>query len=224
MQADRVHAPRVIGILITALAAVAMSWGIASALLPKAAADRTNSPPLNVTCNKSGCHTPPPGADQGSIEVTGVPACYQPGQKYTITVKVSDPTATRWGFEISAQYSEGNEFDNYSAGTLATIAGQRTALVPSADGLRQFISHDAESADGDGTYETQATSAQWNVEWTAPTTRTTQVCFYAAGIAANANGGRTGDRTYTKKICTQSCQPVPTRHHTWGEVKERFYR
>jgi len=218
---------RLFSILLLAFGAVSLSWTFAAALLPKAAADRVNNPPLRVTCAnaKASCHvTAPPGPNQGTLEVTGIPACYEPGQKYTFNVKISDPNATRWGFELGVQYNESNENDNYSAGTLTNAPGARTAIVTSTDGLRQFSSHDRGSTNGDGTYNGQATSANWNVEWTAPVNRTTPVCIYAAAVAADGDGTSDGDRTYLFKQCLQSCQPVPAHRETWSQVKSFFYR
>lgn len=227
MAAARMLPSRIFAIVLLAFATVSLSWSFASALLPKAAADRVNNPPGKVTCAnaKASCHvSPPPGANQGALEVTGIPTCYQPGQKYTFNVKVSDPNATRWGFELGVQYNEGNENDNRSAGALGQAPNARTAIVPSTDGMRQFSSHDRGSANGDGTYNGQANSANWNVEWTAPADRTTPVCIYVAGVAADGDGSSDGDRTYLFKQCLQSCLPVSTHSTTWGKVKSRFYR
>lgn len=221
MRLGRMNAPRWLLVSLLAYAAIALSYTAAFALLPKAAADRVNSPPLLVTCNRPGCHTPPAGADAGSVAVTGIPGCYVGGQVYDLTITVTDPAATRWGFELGVQYNEGNINDESSAGTLAIPAGQLAALVPSADGKRTFASHDA-STTPDGTYPGQANSATWTVKWTAPFARQTQVCIYVAGVAANNNDARTGDRTYTQKYCINPCGPVDTKHSTWGSVKSHY--
>src|SRR5207237_2328863 len=60
---------------------------------------------------------------QGSVEVLGLPSAWVPGETYTLQVIVSDPTAIRWGFELSATGANGDQ------------AGQ---LIPASDG-RTFV-------------------------------------------------------------------------------------
>lgn len=225
MPHGRISSRHRLAAMLILIVATSLVWQVtARALLPKAAADRVNSPPLNVTCDRSGCHTPPVGPNQGSVEVLGVPSCYVPGEKYVLTVKVSDPNASRWGFEIGVQYNEGNAFDTTSAGILDNLAGQPTTGVSSPDGARNFVTHNQNSGDIDGTYPGQTGSASWNVTWTAPDVRTTPVCIYVAGVAANNNDGRSGDRTYNGKICIEACGATRGTRSTWGQVKRRYGR
>ena len=222
----RMSASRLFLMLLLTYAVIALTCTVAFALLPKAAPDRVNSPPLAVTCSKAKCHdAPPPGANMGSVAVTGIPACYNPGQVYQLTVTVSDPAAVRWGFELGVQYDEGNVNDNSSAGTLAIPAGTPAAIVTSGEPAlgqsRMFATHDA-NATPDGTYPTQANSASWRVDWTAPAGRVTPVCFWYAGVAADNDGGRTGDRTYTGKTCIGPCGATETKHKSWGRVKSYY--
>ena len=209
---------------------VVFLWRTAMALSPGATPDKSNNPRVvggviqpAETCSKSGCHDTPPPACTGSVDVTGLPGCYVAGQTYQLTVKVTDPNARRWGFEIGVQYNEGNANDYYSAGSIDNVAGQPTQKVTSADGQRSFITHKITPA-SDGTYAGQANAAQWNVQWTAPggAARQTPVCVYVAGVAANNNDGRSGDCTYTKKVCLNPCGPVETKHSSWGELKVHY--
>jgi len=214
---------RVLAVSITVLV---LAWaGVALALSAAATADKANNPrsldPAQTpeTCNKSGCHTTLPAAGcSGQVELLGLPGCYVAGQTYRLTVKITDANARRWGFEVGAQYSEGNQWDIVGAGTLATIAGQGTTSVTSADGQRTFITHDG--ANG-GTKAGTVGPASWDFNWTAPagTTRQTKVCFYVAGLAANNDDTRSGDCTYTAKLCVNPCGPVETHDSTWGSLK-----
>jgi hypothetical protein len=219
--------------LLVLLAAVFL-WRTALALSAGATPDKSNNPRMvggvvqpPETCSKSGCHdTQPTTGCNGKVEITGLPGCYVAGQTYNLTIKVTDANARRWGFEVGAQYTEGNQWDYVSAGSIDNVAGQRTKKVTSADGQRSFITHNSgpNSPNGDGTFAGQAGSAQWNFTWTAPggTARQTQVCFYVAGLAGNNDQTSDGDCTYNTKVCVQPCGPVETRHSTWGEVKVRY--
>ena len=158
----------------------------------------------------------------GSVSVSGIPSCYVPGQTYPLTVTVSDPAASRWGFELSAQYNEGSAFDSTSAGNLQQGAAQPESTVTSPGGARTFVTHNASAGDIDGTYPGRTGSASWTMTWTAPTVRTTPVCFYVAGVAANNNDSRSGDRTYNDKICIGPCDATPTHRSSWGKVKQTY--
>ena len=228
----RLHQRHVVAALLI-LCAIPVVWETALALSAGATADKADNPRLvggavqpPETCSKAGCHSTLPAAGcSGGVELLGLPGCYVAGQAYTLTVKVTDPSARRWGFEVGAQYSEGNQFDYVTAGTLANAAGQRTQSVTSADGQRTFITHNSASPNGDGTFAGQAASAQWSFTWTAPggTQRQTQVCFYVAGLAGNNDDTRNGDCTYNTKVCINPCGPVPTRRSNWGEVKAHYH-
>jgi hypothetical protein len=210
---------------VTILASITglLIWNPASALLPKAAPDRVNSPPVNVTCSRSGCHNPAAASCPGKVEVLGVPSCYIPGQAYEFEIKVTDPNAQRWGFEIGVQYNTGGASDTTTAGTLANVAGERTAAVTSGTGTRTFITHDRDSPNGDGTYATQANSASWKAKWTAPAGNS-QICVYVAGVAADNGDDRQGDCTYTNKYCLPACEATPSHKSSWGGLKIRYGR
>lgn len=203
------------------------AWQSALALSGGATPDKANNPPPNETCSKSGCHTPMGGTGAGKVEVIGLPGCYVAGQTYNLKVRITDADATRlrWGFEVGALYTEGNHWDQVSAGTIANAAGARTQTVTSADGLRKFVTHDPASANGDGTYPgTAGPTIEWDFTWTAPAAneRNTQVCFYVAGLAADNGEDRAGDRTYTNKQCINPCGPVDAHKSTWGHVKSHY--
>jgi hypothetical protein len=213
------------------LGGAAFVWHNAQALSAGATPDKSNNPRMvggvvkpPETCSKSGCHDGPPASCAGKVEVLGLPGCYVPGQVYDLSVKVTDANATRWGFEVGAQYSEGNQQDYNSAGSIDNDPAARTQKVTSADGQRSFITHSKASANGDGTYPGQAGSATWNFKWTAPgaADRQTTVCFYVAGLAADNDGTTDGDCTYNTTVCVDPCGPTPTHRTTWGEVKTRY--
>ncbi len=233
----RIRYPHIHHVFATLLVvcSAALMWRGALAKINNATMDKANNPRMvsgvvkpAETCSKSGCHDSPPATCSGKVEITGLPACYVAGQAYNLTVKVTDPNARRWGFEVGAQYNEGNANDYTSAGSIANVAGQPTTTVNSDDGLRSFITHNgaATSPNGDGTYAGQANAAQWNLKWTAPggTDRQTPICFYVAGLAGNNDGTTDGDCTYTTKVCMNPCGATSTKRSSWGELKVHYVK
>src|SRR5262249_59953992 len=73
--------------------------------------------------------------------------------------------------------------------------------------LRQYIEHTF-----NGIQPTGSGEGSWVFTWTAPATSVGRVTFYAAGNAANGNGGTSGDFIYTTSVSIQPAviQPAPT--------------
>jgi hypothetical protein len=171
------------------------------------------------------------GQGLGNVEVVGLPACYNCGQVYNLKVRINDADATRqvWGFEIGAQYKDSDAtFDVRGAGVLDNAAGARTQVRVtdgSDTGVRRFVTHDSESANGNGTYPGPNNNGfvEWDVKWTAPACneRNTNVRFYVAGLAGNDNGGVSGDRTYTRTYDVPPCV-VHTENPSWGGLKKTY--
>ena len=114
---------------------------------------------------------------------------YVAGQKYRLRVTLADPTARRWGFELTDR----KEATAIFAGAFATVSGNTTQIE--RQGSLQYVTHSPA-----GTFQQQVTQAAWEVDWTAPAAGTGTVRFYAAGNAANNNGNETGDKIYTTNL------------------------
>lgn len=149
-------------------------------------AGRTGAPNES---NCTVCHIGTLNAGPGKVEIEGIPSAYTAGQEFTLTVRVSHPDRSRWGFQITALDSQ-----NRPAGTMSAIDTTQTAVVNGTGNLqgRTYVEH--RSA---GTFPGQRNGASWQVRWTAPSTDVGRVTFYAAGNAANANNESSGDSIYT---------------------------
>ncbi len=160
---------------------------------------RTGAPafgsiPAEQTCATSGCHTGTSNLNDGNatFKVNTPFSSYVPGATYTITVSLKKtsgnmPTA---GFQLTALDDNGA-----SVGTLADVNPSITFVTTGSVGAvtRSYIEHKI------STYPTAVAGsgqADWQVNWTAPSTRQGKVTFYAAGNAANG-GGQLGDFIYT---------------------------
>ena len=114
------------------------------------------------------------------------PAAFGPGETVRITVTVDNRTtpveggAARQGFEAVVKDAATDE----PVGTVALVDAAATRFAGS-DGV--YVTHTA-----GGTAQTS-----WAFDWTAPPTPAGAVRVYAAGNAANGNGGTSGDHVYT---------------------------
>ena len=140
-----------------------------------------------------GCHSSfPLNSGSGSVAISGIPETgYMPGEKYTITISVSQSGQIRWGFEAVIL-----DASNNNAGTITVTDASRTQT--SQSGGRTYIKHTL-----GGT-----ASGTWTFDWTAPASDIGEITIYAAGNAANGNGSNQGDFIYTTSLARNA--EVPT--------------
>src|SRR6185295_16515537 len=107
--------------------------------------------------NCTACHNDPieiPNVGPGSITVTGVPATYQPGQQYQLTVTVQQGgNREDFGFQMTAIDLNGNR-----AGTLQSLGSNTQVLSATGAGGRQYIEHTNQ-----GTIPVQAGRGSWTI-------------------------------------------------------------
>ncbi len=140
--------------------------------------------------NCTACHVDfPVNSGSGSIRISGVPRSFISGQHIPITVKTSQEDGVVYGFQLTAVDSEGR-----AAGTWTLQDTIQTQIVEGFVGpdLRQYVEHTFA-----GIVPTDFGSKSWTVIWNAPAEPIGKVSFYAAGNAANGNGGTSGDFIYT---------------------------
>jgi hypothetical protein len=143
---------------------------------------------LCVACHNSFALNPDTA---GSITLEGVPASYEPGRAYTLTVKVanSDPAAMRWGFQMTAVAMK----DGSGAGEFLATDAATTQVLVAMSGTRSYIEHSY-----GGTAIGQAGGNAWTFQWKAPSADVGRIGFFAAGNVANADGSNQGDRIYSR--------------------------
>ena len=152
-----------------------------------------------LTCSRTGCHTQS-GTANGSVSILGIPASYVAGSTYSLTVRVTDPGQSRWGFQMTARRQSG--------GTQAGTLNNGTFTQTSTAGGITYITHTLAGTRA-GTFNGPV---DFNFSWTAPNPGVGTVQFNAAGLAANNNsdglgGGRTGDFTYTTQATSSQLLP-----------------
>jgi hypothetical protein len=145
------------------------------------------------------CHSDfPVNSGTGNILITGVPANYLPNQQIPVTVRVNQADAVVYGFQLTVLDSNGAKIGTYTLPTQNPVRLQLVSgIVNNIE--RQYIEHTV-----DGIIPAQFGFNTWTFNWTAPSTRRGKISFYAAGNAANSDGGTSGDYIYTKSAATLS--------------------
>ncbi len=149
--------------------------------------------------NCTACHSDfPLNSGTGGITISGLPAYYVPNQQIPLTVTTSKEDAVNYGFQMTAIDAGGKRIGTY---TLPTQPLPQMQLLTGNVGgsLRTYIEHTS-----DGIVPTVSGSKSWTFNWTAPAQRVGKINFYAAGNAANSDGGPGGDYIYTASKSTQS--------------------
>jgi hypothetical protein len=186
---------------IFALLAFVFGVYIFSNKIEKVAASASGPTPSHTgatgEANCTACHSDfAVNSGTGNVTITGVPANYVPGRQYQLTVRTSQAAATIYGFQMTAIDSLGRR-----AGTFVLPAGTPSRLQLDegfvGNNFRQYIEHTV-----DGVVPQQFDFNQWTFTWTAPATRVGKITFFAAGNAANSDGGTSGDYIYTTSKST----------------------
>lgn len=143
--------------------------------------DPSNPPPARTgapnetTCAASGCHSG--GNFTGTVAITGIPDTITPGQAYTVNLTQTS-NAARAGFELTCL-----DGTNTRCGTLTAGSGGNVT----SSGGRQYIRQSSARNLSNG-------SVSWSFTWTAPDSLdNNNITFYFVSLAANGNGGKTGD-------------------------------
>jgi hypothetical protein len=145
-----------------------------------------------ATC--TGCHggsaIPASGWVTSDVPIAG----YASGNTYTINVIATHSTANKIGFEATVENGSGDK-----VGSLIVTDGARTGLV----GM-DYIGHVSAGID-----TLFAGGNAWSFDWTAPSSGTGDVTFYAAINAANGDNGTSGDVIYTSSLTVQEDPGAP---------------
>ena len=149
------------------------------------------------TCSSQngGCHTGGGSTFQLGMITSNVPDCgYTPGETYTITLTVSSPGKSEFGFSVSPQLDGGA-----TAGSMIATAGTQL------NGSGRYLTHTAA-----GTSESSPNTRVWTFSWIAPSAGSGNVTFYAAFNASNNNNGSSGDLLFNSNLSIfEGLQPEP---------------
>jgi len=174
-------------IVLNILAVMVLFWAVdAQANSNGPGADWTDNPISSGNC--TACHGSfPLNSGAGNITLNGLPASYVPGTSYPVTVQLTDPQASRWGFQATA-VTPANQ-----------TAGSFTILDPVNTHLNNNTSLTIVMQTATGTHAGTPASSSWTFNWTAPNNSDGAV-FHVAANAANSGGTTSGDYIYTHSI------------------------
>ena len=143
------------------------------------------------------CHTGSPPVNQGPGRLLIRANAYTPGVLQTISVEVTDTTALRWGFQLTARMARNpaNKAGSFAPSDSLHVVCADGSLAPCGGETTEFVAHTVQSSTGG-----QGGSRTWAIQWTPPGRDAGAVVFYAAGIAGNNDGRESGDRTYTASV------------------------
>jgi len=127
----------------------------------------------------------------GTVQISGVPANYSPGQAVQVTVTTIKDDATIYGFQMTAIDGTGLRAGTFTVGA-GSPAELQTVIGQVAGNQRQYIEHTT-----DGLIPTVLGSKTWTFTWTAPSQNVGRIDFFVAGNAADSNSSPTGDYIYT---------------------------
>jgi hypothetical protein len=149
--------------------------------------------------NCTACHGEfPVNSGTGNVQIFGLPANYRAGQQVPVTVTLSQFDAVNYGFQLTAIDNLGRRIGSFTLPTQDPMEMRiRTGTVDGNE--RDYVSHTVE-----GTSSTVFGTRSWTFTWNAPQMRGGKVRFYAAGNAANSDGGPNGDYIYTTSAATLS--------------------
>jgi hypothetical protein len=160
---------------------------------PDGAPSGVANDPSSGSANCTNCHSGTATIPATSVAniTTNIPSGgYTPGATYTVTATINYAGRTRFGFEVSPQNALGTKL-----GTLINTSSQ-TKLV----GSSKYVTQNQAGNLGTGT-------KSWSFNWVAPAAGTGTVTFYGALMAANNNGGTSGDLTYKVQTSVNEASP-----------------
>lgn len=140
--------------------------------------------PTCRACHAGGSDAPPP-----TLEVTGLPAAFEPGRTYDLTVAVRRAGLERAGFQFAARFAPGTDREALQAGVLAVGDSVEVGLDRDSTAARtlMYARHTRR-----GSVVAPAGAQAWRLRWTAPNEREL-VVFHVAVVAANDDNSAFGD-------------------------------
>ncbi|MCP4290943.1 MAG: T9SS type A sorting domain-containing protein [bacterium] len=170
---------------------------------------RTNAPGES-TC--TGCHSSfPLNSGSGTLAVSGIGETYEAGQNYDLTISLDDPSASRWGFELTVIGEDGN-----AIGNLVNLNGHtQTSNASSRLYMKQTSA---------GTQNGTTGGVTWPFRWNAPEAGSGEATIYIAGNAANGNFSTSGDRIYTisQSWTEDNTSAAPVQSLASAELRQNY--
>lgn len=121
----------------------------------------------------------------------------QPNTTYPISLTFSDPTNTKYGFELVALPTSATA----ATPSIGNLVATNTQTVVTASSGRQYMSHSALGT------AAPANTKTWTFNYTTPSSFSGGINFYVVVNSANDDGTSSGDQIYAK-IFSSTVLPV----------------
>jgi hypothetical protein len=122
----------------------------------------------------------------GRVTIEGLPATFAAGERYTLTVTLTQSGMKRAGFQLAARFKESGA----QAGVIAPAVGETDRVgVANQEGMQYAGQTKAGSS-------VVADATKWTIEWTAPAA-SGPVIVHVSANAADGNETTNGDVIYT---------------------------
>jgi uncharacterized protein (TIGR03437 family) len=124
---------------------------------------------------------------------------YVPGQQQRWVIRVTDPAARVFGFQITVRQesnikNQAGRLDPTDNATFVLCSSGDFVRVGDRTGATCPVNQPLESLQHSRTLAAPANS--WTINWTPPTTAVGNIRVFVAGNGANGNGQNSGDRIY----------------------------
>jgi hypothetical protein len=129
-------------------------------------------------------------SDGGRVTIEGVPASFEAGERYTLTVTLTRAGMKRAGFQLATRFKDRGT----QAGTLAPSSVEGERVTVETQGGVQYAGQKKA-----GSSVSAADATRWTVEWIAPDGGG-PVIVHVAANAADGNESADGDFVYTAAI------------------------
>ncbi len=145
--------------------------------------DTTSSPLDNRNC--TACHSSEVITEEVLISANIPETGYVGGETYTVTIINPHPDTHKNGFEVGAE----------------TSTRKVGVWTPTSDNVQRLkiVNRPAQTAGHKNAGDYQS----WDILWTAPSTGTGKVTFYAVVLASNGNNESSGDQLYTFNLAVE---------------------
>lgn len=193
---------------VAAALVVAATAGAAavSTIVASAARYAEGAPPgFSGGFGEESCHAchfhADPNSGRGRVTIEGVPQRFAAGERYTVTVTLTQGGMQLGGFQLTARFKEGGA----QAGTLEPGPGEQERVGIESQGGVQYAGHRRPGAELGG-----PAAASWTLVWSAPP-RGGPVVFNVAANATDGDESTRGDFVYTAVAETVPDRRVPLR-------------
>ncbi len=166
---------------------------------------RRTGAPVDGGLDCSQCHNSfgAANSDAGGSFTLSTPA-YKPGTTQTLTLTITHPQASNWGFQITARAINDltRSIGSFTTSDFVQVRcddGTTIGSIGPCNGLREF----AEQTPGAVLTGTNG-AVTYLVSWTAPSDDVGDIMFYASGVAGNNDHTVSGDRVYTTSLRVQN--------------------